>query len=189
MNEIEEARQLTEELTRDLESGFTEAECQGVYPTRPAYGGAAASNEQRSFAAQIKRKLADRNQRVREYFIRKNEEHKLKLFPLLTLEALPFCDYNTTAAELIQCLERERTVLIRELNDMRTRSAPLKSPLGTELLRVREQKGHSQEEAAEEIGCDASSISRIERGKAAPKRLRKNVQKYLTSGITGNEAP
>jgi DNA-binding XRE family transcriptional regulator len=55
------------------------------------------------------------------------------------------------------------------------------SSIGNQLREKRVMRGHKQETVAEKLGCDVSTISRIERGKQHPQgHMEANIKKYLS---------
>lgn len=53
----------------------------------------------------------------------------------------------------------------------------------TPLKRLRESRGLSQSEAAERIGIDQATLSRIENGKAQPPDAAEKIAKYFKGAI------
>jgi DNA-binding XRE family transcriptional regulator len=69
----------------------------------------------RQRAVEFGRKLSLRNQHLRDYFIRTNQEYKLKLFPIYTVGSSPMQYNDMTVARFRAGLERERALLQREM--------------------------------------------------------------------------
>ena len=173
MNDIKNALRLTAELEEALRSRFDEAMRDGVRPTRPVYGRIPNLPERdAAFAVQFKQKLLERNRHIRDHFTWKDEEQKLKLFPLLEIESSPTGDYDTTVAGFLQCFARERTLLEREFNTDFAK-------LGKELRQARKRKNETQQDVADFVGCDTSTISRIETGRQVPDLRAGAIKAYI----------
>jgi len=173
VNDIKSALRLTAELEEALQSRFDDAMRDGVRPTRSVYGRITNLPEgDAAFAAQFKQTLSERNRHIRDHFTWKDEEQKLKLFPLLQIESSSTGDYDTTVAEFLQCFARERTLLERDFNTDATK-------LGKELRQARKRKNETEQEVADFFGCDTSTISRIESGRQIPDLYAEAIKAYI----------
>ena len=181
MNEIETALRLTVELEEVLKSKFVDqAQQNSVRPTRPAYSHMPDLPESyATFAIQFKEKLSERNRHIRNYFIWEGGEQKLKLFPLLSLESSFSGDYNTTVATFIQYFAEERGFLNRELIGIVSATASDEAALGDNLRKARKHKKETQQTVSEFVGCDVSTISRIENGEQKPRTHAEAIQAYI----------
>jgi hypothetical protein len=116
LNDLEAPFRLTEELLADLSA----SNLPDAYPlTRSAHGhieGVTKETAQRGI--EFRRKLSLRDQHLRDYHIKTNQEHKLKLFTIFTLGSFPMGDYNLSVATFRSGLERERAILQGELAEV-----------------------------------------------------------------------
>jgi DNA-binding XRE family transcriptional regulator len=181
MTDIETALRLTTELEDFLKSKFVDpAQQNSVRPTRPAYGSILGLPESDSaFAIQFKEKLSERNRPIRNHFIWQGSERKLKLFRLLSLESSSCGDYDTTVATFLQYLLEERLLLNRELAEIDSAALSDEFALGDKLKKVRKHKKETQETVAEFVGCDVSTICRIENGEQKPRKHAEAIQVYI----------
>jgi DNA-binding XRE family transcriptional regulator len=185
-SDLESALRLTQELQADLAASGLE---DTVQLTRPAYvpvedTAPAPVKQAAQFATQFKLKQSRRNQQLHDCYISANQKHKLELFTLFTLGSSPVGDYDTTVATFRSCLDRERALLQREIAEAdggRKLRPHRAADIGVALRSARDRKGQTQETAAEQIGCSASTISRIELGVQTPRKHLDAIRRYIES--------